>query len=294
LVGTFSRDAVGLLPAKGESMDKALPRIRRSAVTVLVAGGVALVAPSVASAAAHCGMNVTHSITLHADLNCPSGDGLNVEKSGITVNLNGHTITGANQNYVGVYNYHHSNVTVENGKIVNFEYGVLDEYGGNSRIVNVTAKHDYYGLSLWYSLNGLIDRSKAVNAEYALYLYQNSNGNISKSKAANSYYGVYDYQSHATLNEVNATDNYYGFYIDYPVATGGSKKQPYMIENSTANSNEEGFYIYDNYGPAFSADFVGDTAKNNPAYGFYAEYRAKGSHNHAKNNGTNCYHVPCN
>ena len=46
--------------------------------------------------------------------------------------------------------------------------------------------------------------------------------------------------------------------------------------------------------PDATGDTVkGNTANNNSSYGFYAEYWAKGSSNHATGNGTNCYRVHC-
>ncbi|MDQ4067209.1 MAG: hypothetical protein M3114_06440, partial [Thermoproteota archaeon] len=46
------------------------------------------------SGIASCGQVVTQDVTLTSDLNCDSGDGLIVGASGITINLNGYSITG--------------------------------------------------------------------------------------------------------------------------------------------------------------------------------------------------------
>jgi parallel beta-helix repeat protein len=48
------------------------------------------------SGIASCGQVVTQDVTLTSDLNCDSGDGLIVGASGITINLNGYSITGPN------------------------------------------------------------------------------------------------------------------------------------------------------------------------------------------------------
>ncbi len=270
-------------------------RIRRLALLVLMAGSVALVAPGAAAANPACGSTVTHSITLHSNMYCPTSDGLDVGKSGVTINLNGHKITGGGtSSYSGVYAYHYNNITVENGKVEAFEYGVLDEYTSGSKILHVTSSGAYYGLNIWYSRVGLIDRSTVDGAYYGIYLYQDYKAKVTHSKAHGNSYGVYDYYSHSTLDGVTANSNTYGIDIDYPLVTGSSKKPAYyLIRNSTANNNtSDGFYIYDNYGPAYQADLTGNTANNNGSYGFYAEYRAKGAHNHAHGNSTNFYRVP--
>jgi hypothetical protein len=275
-------------------MHRALLSIRRPALLAAAVAAAALAAPAVASANPACGSTVTHNVTLHSDMTCLSSDGLDVGKSGVTINLNGHTITGTSS-YDGINNYHHNNVTVENGTVRDFDYGVLYEYTAGSRILHVKALNIAYdGIGFWYSTNGLIDRSTATGGSYGLYLYQNYKVNVTNSKAHNNTYGVYDYYSHATLDNVTANSNQYGFYIDYPLATGTSKKPAYyLIRNSTANNNSyAGFYIYDNYGREYLADLIGNTANNNSSYGFYAEYRTKGSHNHAHGNGTNFYRVP--
>ena len=48
------------------------------------------------SGIASCGQVVTQDVALTSDLNCDSGDGLIVGASGITINLNGYSITGPN------------------------------------------------------------------------------------------------------------------------------------------------------------------------------------------------------
>jgi len=59
----------------------------------LVPGGAA----AKTAAGPSCGATITKSITLKANLDCSAGgmNGLNVGKSGIVINLNGHSIIGA-------------------------------------------------------------------------------------------------------------------------------------------------------------------------------------------------------
>jgi parallel beta-helix repeat protein len=49
------------------------------------------------SGIASCGQVITEDVTLTSDLNCSNGDGLIVGASGITVNMNGYSITSGNE-----------------------------------------------------------------------------------------------------------------------------------------------------------------------------------------------------
>jgi parallel beta-helix repeat protein len=80
-----------------------------------------------------CGQTVTASVTLSANLvNCP-GNGLNVGANGITIDLGGHAIFGADGHigegiHVGAFN----SVTITNGAIYGFFYGVHAVYPGRA------------------------------------------------------------------------------------------------------------------------------------------------------------------
>ena len=259
----------------------------------LALGVVALAAPGVAAANPACGATLTSSVKLTSDMSC-SGTALTVGKSGITINLNGHTITGSGytNGYYGVYNYGYDKVTVENGTITDFEYGLYDEYTTGAKVIDLKTDDDYEALTVYDSQNGLVEHSSAYDAAYGIYLYENNRVNVTDSKASDTDYAVYDYYSLATLDKVKTHDNEYGFYIEYPVRYG---KAYYTIEKSTATNNDYGFYIVDNYPTTYyQADLLGNTANDNSEYGFYAELNTKGKGNHATGNGiANCYHVSC-
>ena len=93
-----------------------------------------LVAPSKAKAQGglYCGAYVTHDVTLQHDIyGCVQG-GITVAKSGVTVDLNGHTITGLGEGD-GIAATGVSGVTIKNGSVVNFEAGL--------RLTGVTNSH---------------------------------------------------------------------------------------------------------------------------------------------------------
>src|SRR5262245_8548444 len=110
---------------------------RRLLAGLAAAGAAAFAAgPAAASptAAVHCGQTLTTSVKLKADLvDCP-GDGLVIGASGITVDLNGHTIDGVSTSTdcdadprglpAGIANHGgFDRVTVGNGTIRQFDTG---------------------------------------------------------------------------------------------------------------------------------------------------------------------------
>jgi parallel beta-helix repeat protein len=84
-----------------------------------------LVSPSKAKAqgGVYCGAWITQDVTLQHDIfGCVQG-GIMIGKSGVTVDLNGHTITGMGEG-VGISASGVTGVTVKNGSVVNFEAGL--------------------------------------------------------------------------------------------------------------------------------------------------------------------------
>jgi parallel beta-helix repeat protein len=95
-----------------------------------------LVAPSKANGGGlYCGAYVTQDVTLQHDIyGCVDG-GIVVAKSGVTVDLNGHTITGLGEGD-GIAAAGVSGVTIKNGSVVNFEAGLRLTGVQNSRVLD--------------------------------------------------------------------------------------------------------------------------------------------------------------
>jgi parallel beta-helix repeat protein len=96
-------------------------------LAILAFAFTGLLAPSKAKAKAqgglYCGAYVTQNVTLQHDLyGCVEG-GIIIGKSGVTVDLNGHTITGLGEGD-GIAAAGVTGVTVKNGSVVNFEAGL--------------------------------------------------------------------------------------------------------------------------------------------------------------------------
>ncbi|MDQ6613469.1 MAG: right-handed parallel beta-helix repeat-containing protein [Actinomycetota bacterium] len=118
---------------------------------MLLAGtGIATV-PGQASAVTTvgCGAVILASVTLTADIGpCATGNGINIGKSGITLSLAGHTITGNNTGnktdnpQLGVNLMNVKNVTVQNGTITGFDAGVSITGGGGNTIQGLVVKNN--------------------------------------------------------------------------------------------------------------------------------------------------------
>ena len=129
---------------------------RRCAVSLGIATAVAAVAtpatlqPAGAAVVVRCDSTITSSVVLTADVGpCLHSDGLDVTASNITINLNGHTVTGshgvaprATHEQVGISLDHVRNVTVENGTVTLFDAGVSLSGGQSNTVTHVTATNN--------------------------------------------------------------------------------------------------------------------------------------------------------
>jgi hypothetical protein len=252
-------------------------------------------------------------VTLNGNMNCSAkvhGAALFIGKNGITINLNGFTITG-NGSDAGVDNQGDwpasapgaggvagpgtgfNNDTVENGNVTSSLYGV---YVNDTKGMKVS-KVSVYGTvcdALWLTSSNTASVSRShfgtkshpTNCDGA-FMADNTAVTISDSTFNwnGSYYGIYDQDSQATLTGVTANhNNSSGIFIDSPVG-------PYLIDNSTADGNGgDGFHVSSN--SLGTIKFTGNTAENNNGWGFWAFVHAKGTNNGYKNDPSGgCFQV---
>jgi len=132
-------------------MEREMKAVLRAMITLpiagLVAGGV-LVAPAGAATPVQCGAQIAVNTTLTKNIGPCPGDGIDVVKDGITLDLNGHTIVGSNvtntsvNEQIGVHLVNVHGVTVKGpGTIRAFDAGVGITAGSNNTVKNLTA-HD--------------------------------------------------------------------------------------------------------------------------------------------------------
>jgi large repetitive protein len=112
--------------------------------------------PAPVPTAVTCGMVLTQSTLVTNDLSNCSGDGLVVGAAGITVDLNGFAVDGIGQG-VGIRNNGHDNVTITNGTVREFDYGVQLNAGTVGGIVTALTVdlNQEVGIQLTDADNGL-------------------------------------------------------------------------------------------------------------------------------------------
>ena len=122
--------------------------IHRRAFAVMGALGLLLlgtvfVAPARATHV-QCGQVITESVWLDSDVGPCPGDGLIVAASGITVNLNGFAIRGANgpNETAGIRLRRVNKVTVTNGEIKGFDAGLVIGNGSQNIIRGLEVHHN--------------------------------------------------------------------------------------------------------------------------------------------------------
>src|ERR671914_1854591 len=82
----------------------------------------------------HCGMKVTRSILVQNDLVDCLWDGLIVDAHGITIDLDGHTLDGKGVG-AAVRNIGFDNVTIKNGRMVDWDWGVALNTGTRRNVI---------------------------------------------------------------------------------------------------------------------------------------------------------------
>jgi parallel beta-helix repeat protein len=118
-------------------MRRARASFRQFVLAALLAavGTLLIVSASAQAAHAQCGQVVAASITLDGDLLACPGDGLVVGAHGITIDLNGRSIVGAGLG-AGIRNDGFDGVTIKNGAVQGFDYGVLLNPGTAQNVVD--------------------------------------------------------------------------------------------------------------------------------------------------------------
>jgi hypothetical protein len=116
------------------------------------------VTPAAASSGPACGSTLTTDTVLTSDLHCPADDGLVIGASGITLDLGGHTLSGSGGDSMGVADIglaeSVTEVTIRNGIIADFGYGIYLEDTQNTTISHVRLIND--GASTPRSTTGAI------------------------------------------------------------------------------------------------------------------------------------------
>jgi hypothetical protein len=110
-----------------------------TAIGIITLAGAAISASPASAATLRCGDTITRNVTLTRDLACV-GDGLHLGANGLTVNLNGHRLTGSGTGTgiaAGLTQSEQLNVaTIRNGTISGFQEGFRRYYFGGQVLIS--------------------------------------------------------------------------------------------------------------------------------------------------------------
>jgi large repetitive protein len=146
---------------------------------LLAAAWLAVPAPAAHADAVSCGRVITTSTTVTNNLSNCAGDGLVIGAGGITLDLNGHTIEGTGLG-VGVRNNGHDGVTIRNGTITKFDYGIVLGPGtlGNAVTGILLVETEWSAIHLVNADGNQIRHSRAFAfSDVGVHLMNGSSGN---------------------------------------------------------------------------------------------------------------------
>lgn len=199
------------------------------------------------SPALSCGAQIEQSVTLTADLSCPDGIALTVVAAGVTVDLNGHTLTGPGPgrrrwplpdfDLAGV-SVRADNVIVANGTLRGFGIGVVVEDATGVTIENVTTIGDYYGVYLYGGGQHHIEGNQIVENVYGLHLEQTQSNTVIANELSRQThhspggYGIYLHAASENLIERNWIRDNLNWGIWLSDSTGNT-----LVRNNVSNNH---------------------------------------------------------
>ncbi len=136
-------------------------------LALTVAGLLTLSGAEAANKQPNCGETITADTTLDSDLvDCPN-NGIVIGADDITLNLNGHTVSGDGEPFedcpprefcdIGLLNIGHDGVTMKNGSVRDFDVGPFVGDARDNRVLHVSSKkHRFFGFVVSESARSLI------------------------------------------------------------------------------------------------------------------------------------------
>lgn len=269
---------------------RAIRRVGLALLLVVLGATVALrgSAKAIAAGAVTCGQTITASIVVTNDLtNCP-GDGLVIAHSSVTLNLNGHSITGSGVG-AGIKVINFSTVVIETGSISGFSKGLdFEEMVGSTakslRISgNATGVYAYAGGGNTLTANTVFGNT-ALGISIGLNYKATVTNNLSES---NGTFGFdLQLQGASTVSGNKALNNV-GIGIEYDSSAAGDT----FTSNTTNGNGTDGFRSTGGFGT-----FKTNKSNYNGQLGFnLAPGVIDGAGNVAAHNGTakQCVNVIC-
>ena len=127
---------------------------------VLVASFVLPVGQAFGADISTCGASVTEDSRLVADLiGCEFG-GITIDADNVTLDLNGHAITGTGAwDWSGIEVGDHDGVTILNGTVSGFGGGIVLRESDGNRIERVTLSGNHVGVVLFASSDNVLSKN---------------------------------------------------------------------------------------------------------------------------------------
>lgn len=235
---------------------------------------ILMVIPAPMARASDGPITLTADYTLTSDMTF-SGTGFIIAADDITFDLGGHTITGGFPPVpvleCGVDASGHSGVTIKNGTINGFGFGVVLNGSDNNIIKNVVVTNSKgNGISLWNDSDGnqiegcTVTNSGLGGGNYVgIYIYNSSDNNKVKDTICsnNSRYGIQVTGSAGNCLEGNTTNgnSLYGVLL-YVGADDNIVK-----DSISSNNGQNGIHISDSDGNSVE----GNTVTGNSQYGVF-------------------------
>jgi parallel beta-helix repeat protein len=187
---------------------------------------------------------------------------IQIDSDGITLDGNGHTITGPGQ--YGVYLYGRTGVTIRNLIVSHFYTGIRLLSSNNNIITNNNASQNIYnGILLGYSSNNDLSGNIANNLDiiygFGINLQYSNYNTLINNNASNSANGiVLGYSSNNDLSDNIAENNGIGIFLN-------SYSNNNILSGNNANSNTYGIRLTS----ASNNNLIGNNVKSNKQYGIY-------------------------
>jgi hypothetical protein len=153
--------------------------VRLAALLALVALALVCAAPPAFANHVQCGDVITTDTTLDSDLiGCPA-DGLVIEGQDVTLDLNGHTVSGPGRSggNRGIYGIFATGAVVENGVVENFGHGVYLYQANGATVRGMTIRADGSGVTLYgrptqnhIEENTITDIGAGLNGGWGVYV----------------------------------------------------------------------------------------------------------------------------
>jgi len=186
---------------------------------------------------------------------------IEIDSDGITLDGNGHMITGSNTGN-GINLLGRNGVTIENTNVRNFSFGIYLYNSSNNTLSGNNANPNYggTGIVLWGSSYNTMSSNNASNNYNSIVLRGSSYNTLSGNNASNNYYGIVLWDSsYNTIFGNNANSNKEdGIYLE--------DSSYNTLSGNNASNNYEGIVLYSS---SNNNTLGGNNANSNNDYGIF-------------------------